>query len=437
MGGAVAKRLLFVTLFALILLCSPLHADTGLNSSVYMWVGASILISALFIGLIYMAAKVFELQVLEAWVKIETGELFTAIVIAVFCVAFIASVDGATMFLTGGPITGYSTINAYAEGFLQNTVYADGQTLYMKLADVYFDTARAASFFYSDTFGFGFMTYGTQKTPAAGLSPLVAQVGQGMDTVANFMMLAAAQVAFLEFFAAAAVVMLPVGVFLRCFSVTRKTGALVLAAVLATSVIYPASYVISQSIYEGNAAEMRTYTSETAIPKPLGDSIGVEIVCSPEMQFVMGGGPLGMAMAILGSIPGIKNLIQNIFGGATGWFAEICPEICAAATVGAGLCLFACNQVMTIMIALTKDAFAAAIFALLQSSLNGPLEHWSDVSSNYLTPIMDYAMPATVEYSVLSLITFLIPIVITITSLRSFTTTFGGEPQLYGLTKLV
>ena len=37
----------------------------------------------------------------------------------------------------------------------------------------------------------------------------------------------------------------------------------------------------------------------------------------------------------------------------------------------------------------------------------------------------------------LSIITFLIPIIITIVMLRNLAITFGAEPQLYGLAKLV
>jgi len=38
---------------------------------------------------------------------------------------------------------------------------------------------------------------------------------------------------------------------------------------------------------------------------------------------------------------------------------------------------------------------------------------------------------------VLSIVVFLIPIIMTITLVRNLAITFGGEPQLYGLSKLV
>jgi len=99
--------------------------------------------SAAFLGLAYMAAKLFELQVLEAWVRIELGELVKSMFIAVFCVALIASVNTASQFLSGE--SGSTDVIGAAQGFMQ-ALYSDGHALYTKLSIAYFNVAKVASY---------------------------------------------------------------------------------------------------------------------------------------------------------------------------------------------------------------------------------------------------------------------------------------------------
>jgi hypothetical protein len=61
----------------------------------------------------------------------------------------------------------------------------------------------------------------------------------------------------------------------------------------------------------------------------------------------------------------------------------------------------------------------------------------ADLSEKFYYPLFTYALPAVTKYAVLSLIVFLIPIIITITMVRNLAIAFGGEPQLYGLSRLV
>jgi hypothetical protein len=61
----------------------------------------------------------------------------------------------------------------------------------------------------------------------------------------------------------------------------------------------------------------------------------------------------------------------------------------------------------------------------------------STMAEDYFNPMYDYALPATTHYAVLSLVCFLIPIIFTITLARSLAQAFGGEPQFYGLSKMI
>jgi hypothetical protein len=57
--------------------------------------------------------------------------------------------------------------------------------------------------------------------------------------------------------------------------------------------------------------------------------------------------------------------------------------------------------------------------------------------SGFYEPLRAYALPAVAKFSVLSLVVFFIPLIIAMVMLRNLAIVFGGEPQLYGISKLV
>jgi hypothetical protein len=75
-------------------------------------------------------------------------------------------------------------------------------------------------------------------------------------------------------------------------------------------------------------------------------------------------------------------------------------------------------------------------FAALRGYAND-VGDFGSINTKYFEPMEQYALPAVAKYSVLSIVVFLIPVIITITLLRNLAITFGGEPQLYGLSKLI
>jgi len=369
--------------------------------------------AAAFIGLAYMASRLFELQVLEAWVRVELQELATSVVIAVFCITLIASVNTSAQFLAGEN-SGVDMVGA-AQTFLRDSVYHDGRELYTRLGDAYFNTARVAS--YAHTFGMSvaIASFSVSEAPASGLSTLVTQIGQAMDSTANFMMLSAAQISFLKFFSTASTVMLPVGIFLRAFSFTRKIGGLVLAAVIASAVIYPASFMVSREIYDKYSAKMMDKVGKINLP-PAGNPPAASIICNPYMQAF-----------VASPLP--------VVGGELGWSIIICVPLCAAtAIVGAfAACYYGCANVIQIVYYILNATFPilmyVGVLAPFANGISSPMQ--------YYAPLRDFALPATAEYSVLSLVVFLIPLIITMTLLRNLAMAFGGEPHLYGISKLI
>lgn len=380
---------------------------------VYIWTMIAVICSSAIIGLAYMLSKLFQLPVLEGWVKIELQELFASMAIAVFCVALIASANNAVQFLTGNPSS--DIITAVRQNFLQNELYADGQRIYKNLVGAYFEITKVSSYSYSAGLSVGFVSVGMSSSPASGLSPLRTEIGQAIDGVANFMMLAASQSAFLLFFGNAAAIMLPVGIFLRSFSITRKVGGVVLAAVIASSVIYPASILLSKEIYDSFRPGMLSKANGIVV-NPAPDPPSAEFVCSPYM----------------------KAFVQSplpFIGGEMGWFLSFCYTIGWFVPF---FCSPAFYDLIRIIYTIVVSFFPYVMYIyLLAGVASFEAGGWGSIAAGYLNPIRDYALPAVAQYSVLSLVAFLIPVIIAVSLLKNLTILFGGEPQFYGLSRLV
>jgi len=393
--------------------------------NIYVWAGLAVIMSAAFLGLAYMASQLFQLRVLEGWVRIELGELVNSMVIAVFCVALIATVNGAAAFLSGE--AGATDVISAAQQFMA-TLYGDGHALYTKLAIAYFNVAKVASYSYTaGTSLGGYATISYSSSPASGMSPLVSEVGQALDSVANFMLLAAAQAAFLKFFGAAALVMLPVGIFLRSFSFTRKIGATLLAATIASAVIYPASVLLSQQVYNTFSPEMKGLDASgggeafaNVRVKDAENPPASSVVCNTFMQYF-----------VQSPIP--------FLGGEIGWWIIVATPIClipAIAVAGFIPCMSFLYQVISLIFMIVKAIFPILLFASVFVTMENGTKP-DKLLDDFYVPLHDYALPTVAKFSVLSLTTFLIPIIITMSLLRGLAATFGGEAQLYGLSKMV
>ena len=393
--------------------------------NIYVWAGLAVIMSAAFIGLAYMASQLFQLRMLEGWVRIEIGELVNSMIIAVFCVGLIASVNGAAAFLSGE--SGATDVLAAAQQVMVK-LYSDGHALYTKLAIAYFNVAKVASYSYTaGTSLGGYATVSYSASPASGMSPLVSEVGQALDAVANYMLLAAAQAAFLKFFGTAALVMLPVGIFLRSFSLTRKLGATLLAATIASSVIYPASVLLSQEVYNTFAPEMKGLSAsgagtpfENVRVKDAENPPASSVVCNTFMQYF-----------VQSPIP--------FLGGEIGWWIVVGTPICIAMAIISGDfigCMTWMYQLIGFIFMLVKAIFPILLFVSVFITMENGTKP-DKLLEEYFVPLRDYVLPAVAKFTVLSLVTFIIPIIITLSILRNLATAFGGEAQLYGLSKLV
>jgi len=401
--GGRKGTLLFVLIGLLAAAGTP-HA--AWYSNIYVWTGLALLMSFAIIALAYMAGKFLEIPVLDAWTKVEMQEIATSASIAVLCMVLITTVNSASQFLSGEP----NAITS-AQTFLKDNVYADGQKLYLQLTEAYFKLARVVSYTYTVSQGVFIVAFTVSGSPGSGLSPMLASVSQGMDSVASFMMLASAQYSILGFFGSAAVIMLPVGIFLRSFSLTRKIGGTLLAAVIATAVIYPAAMMVSKVVYSTYSQDLTNTINgikDVAMPPepPVSD-----LICSPLMQ-----------MFDLSPLPWV--------GGEEGWGTVACW---ALGWIVPCPVLFAIIKIVFIVV---NNTFGF-IMAIPLNLYGEKVATFSKISANYYVPLTKYALPAVVKYIVLSITIFIIPVIMTVTLIKNLTLAFGGEPQLYGLSKLV
>ncbi|MCX8197206.1 MAG: hypothetical protein N3G80_02735 [Candidatus Micrarchaeota archaeon] len=413
-------------LFAFFLLIFVQLANAaGWYDNLYYWIALSVIIASAFLGIAYMIGSFFELKIVEAWTKIELQELVAGVLIAVFCVGLIASADMAASFLSGRQ-TGAAQ---YAIDAITK-IREDGRYIYLKIATAYFNAAKYASYSYTAGVNLEVVSISVSQSPAAGLSPLVAELGAALDGVANYLLFLSAQKSFIIFFVNASAILLPVGIFLRCFSITRRIGGTILGGIIAASVIYPASFALSYEIYSTFSPNMVDMASKIDILSNIPNPPLTEVVCSPKTQtFIQS--PVGIVInSLTSSIGGtagglISTFAKAVITGENGWAILICPPLFVL-----GVDFVTCWDMVARVFKLTKAFFALGMYPLL--SLYG------EIDVNYLIEnAREYLLPTTAMFGVLTLIFSLLPIIIGLVAARNFIIYFGGEPQLYGLSKLV
>lgn len=427
MGERVAGAAALIV-FCLFSLFSFSHADSpnpqwGIDVTLYAFLVMAVVLSAAFIGMAYMVSQLFNAPALGAWVKIEVQELAMSAMIVVFLVAMVATVNSAVRFATGSN-DAYSA----AIGYLDE-VRDLGLVLHQKLVEVGFWVNMAVGFSYSTAVSVTPIKVGGNwsSAPASGMGGLAGAVGNAVDSVALMALLVGAQKVFLVFFMSIVAIVMPLGVVLRTFPLTRRIGALLLGAGVGIAVVYPTALVLSKEIYENYAAQIEGRIDNAAKGVPhLGAPPASDVMCNPKVQFVASG-----------------------FGlGEIGWWLAICSVSCpisaaiqcAGTGPGYGACFaakfaycfnYSCREATDKWYSIGTSAFAVGMGEISR-------EYISDAdAAEYFNAINEHALPAATEYIVLMLVLFLLPLIFTIVLVRNFISLFGGESQLYGLFKLV
>jgi hypothetical protein len=375
---------------------------------VFAWWG--FLIAALFIGLAYMAAKLLENPAIEAWVRIEAGELFISLIIIVLLLSLNTGANALTQMLTGDP-----SYQAAANSYLEEFRNAAGD-LYNRMAEVSFRVNKAVGFSFSASYApFDFISFTASAAPRSGMGELLGAVNNAMDSLSLTILFLEAQRLFLIFFLNAAVITFPLGIVLRTFPLTRKLGAVVLAAAVATAVVYPLGLVVSKQIYNAyspsileKAVKLPDQVPDIGRPSVLGVSV-VELYCDPLMQ-----------------------QFTSAFGmGEVFYDFVICTPACALTLFAGPVCFETCKRIVEGLYHFVTTGFSAAMML--------PLSHYvTKVDAEaYFNAVNDTALPAITNTIVLSIVLSLLPIIASVVMLRSLAVAFGGDAQLYGLYKIL
>ena len=235
---------------------------------------------ALLLSLGYMASVLTANDQLKAWVKKEVGQLFFSLLIVIFTVALVGSVDYWLKGLSSISIsTDPSSPNNSWGAYVNNAVCCDGSSgpcmglvrkrpCHIELASDYlqllYETARLnAESILSNYWFYGFLSntsmtvffIADDRNPIAsfslfaGMSMLANLYSILFDLVMKTMMVIRAQQIFFDFlWYAIFPVFLSVGLVLRILYFTRKLGGLLIALALSAYIVLPMIYVVSDAI---------------------------------------------------------------------------------------------------------------------------------------------------------------------------------------------
>lgn len=274
--------LVFVAL-ALLLASSGCTGSGGTQQKkLWMWAGweplawIALATVAMLLAIGYMASVLTANDQLKAWVKKEVGQLFFSLLIVIFTVALVGSVD---YWLKG--LSGISLDQRWG-AYVNNAVCCDGSSgpcmglvkkrpCHIELASDYlqllYETARLnAESILSNYWFYGFLSntsmtiffIADDRNPIAsfslfaGLSMLANLYSILFDLIMKTMMLIRAQQVFFDLlWYALFPVFLSVGLVLRILYFTRKLGGLLIALALSAYIVLPMMYVVSDAILFG------------------------------------------------------------------------------------------------------------------------------------------------------------------------------------------
>lgn len=261
-------------------------------------------VSALLISLMYMFSIIFSNPNLNMFAKFELFELgaTAVIVLAVLAIMSMAcAIDVGKIFpnndykdILSGNI--YQVSTKYLEAIDNRLIgWMTANQLVSILAD-----QLASSTIYAKPLGVGLVT-----SPGAGIgAPIKSITNQSISALAVAFIINHAQLAVLEFsFVGLLNYYLPIGLFLRAFTPTRRFGGAIIALVLGFLVVYPIMLVITAEII---------YPPVEAFNKSLISQIGTSSSSPGDVSFA------GASKQIFGdsySQEDYQDFIKNSMGG--------------------------------------------------------------------------------------------------------------------------
>jgi len=207
---------------------------------------SALLISFFIVSLAYMLAEVIRQPVLNAWAKSEYYE----VLISAFLLMSVFFFAGLGENIARSFTFGENHIE-YGMAYLENVKVLIELELYPLLLLLDIVVGNFATWNFSLPFELSALAIIVGTSPMAGLGLLSGALIFMLDTLGMFMAVTLAQMEFLHFVDKFALgLLLPLGIVLRTFPLTRKTGSTLIALAITAYFVYPATLAINQEVFD-------------------------------------------------------------------------------------------------------------------------------------------------------------------------------------------
>lgn len=361
----------------------------------------AVLVGYFIAALAFMASSALNLPELWAWAKAEVGEVSTSAWFGAAGIGLAVMVNeivktlGCSVY-TGGVNCGYLT---------HASIYLDrlGGEVLRFIGITLMGTMVTGIFSYMNimpTIPIPFIVIPQLKLSLSpfygiGLVTQLTMISANMISFALFSVVI--QKVLLEFVAETMfAIFLPLGIFLRCFVITRKMGATLMAVAVGLYVVYPLTLVMNDWIYYQSGAVPRLVAEDTVLD---------------ELPF---------------NIMDLFTLISPFFGPNF----SICEEVSG---IGKVFCWIGVIYVWPyeVMISAAK-AIYLIITALVMSLILTP----GGLAEIFLNEFI-VLIPVAVQTMIPALAFPVLDFIIVITAIRSLSPAIGGETRIFGLMEFV
>jgi len=380
---------------------------------------ASLLISFFIVSLAYMLAEVVRMPVLNAWAKSEYYETLISAFLLMSVFFFVMLGEN----LAKGFTMGASPIE-FGMAYLENVKVLIELELYPMLLLLDIVVGNFATWNFSFPAELSLLAVIVGTSPMAGLGLVSGALIFMLDTLGIFISVTMAQMEFLHFVEKFALGMfLPLGILLRTFPLTRKTGSTLIALAITIYFVYPATLAFNQQVFDVAFVPMFNSFADRPLDVQLGNAnvlqVNFEYGDETLMRFDYYGHEPGTGNTANGELevgkvapspsgigaPWERNK-NNLAGGM-----NINPPLNAPSTVN------------------PPRPMQFAGWDLLL-----PPAGWSSLFYDIL---FSFYGPALTQAAVLVLVLPVFDIIICVTFFRGLSTSIGGEAQIMGLTRIL
>ncbi|MFH2106243.1 MAG: hypothetical protein ABII22_03205 [Candidatus Micrarchaeota archaeon] len=250
---------------------------------------ASIVFTAIMLGLAYMLSGMLENPQLAGWVKIEVKEVIASGIIVLL--AFIL-ITGSKPFV--GVFTGHGdyvvAINERVDKYMSNM-----QGSFDDLIKANHYLTLMAGYYYSTGPNFFYFSYSYTASPLNGVGPVLYSLSQASGGLSNGMLALKVIGTLVVFFSSIATTLM-FGVFALCiFPFTRRIGVTLIALLIGASVIFPIATLIVFDLQD-NAFTPNADSPANILAPRISNWDGIEfslpwglsILCSKEFEVMKG-----------------------------------------------------------------------------------------------------------------------------------------------------